>query len=151
MRRIVSVMLVIALCISGMTINVKGIEVDGEITTRFADGGYIIESVTENSARLTGSKSGYKSYKYYESNGKMAWCVDIFGNFVYTGATSTCIASNISVTVYDTAWAEIARNSSESGNSAVGQVTMGRYSLGALVESKTVNLRLTCDANGNLS
>lgn len=39
----------------------------------------------------------------------------------------------------------------KSGNTATADLVMGRKFLGITVQKETLNMTLTCDANGNLS
>lgn len=117
----------------------------------YSDGSYCIIEVLEDYSRAAGTKNGTKNYSYYSSDNELLWVVSLTGSFTYTGTTSTCTASNVSVTIYNSSWYAASRESSKSGNVASGTATVSRKVLGITVETKIVNLTLTCDANGNLS
>lgn len=152
MKRIVCIALVMALFLSVFAVDVNASEVyNYEAREYHDDGSYIVIRIHENDMRLTGTKSGNKVYEYYASNGELQWSAVLFGNFTYTGATSSCSASSVSVTVYNTEWRLISKESNRNGNTAFGEVTMERVVLGVTISKITRNMSLTCDANGNLS
>ena len=55
------------------------------------------------------------------------------------------------MTITNTNWYIVSKSATKSGNAAVGELTMGRKFLGIIVEKVPVSMRITCDANGNLS
>lgn len=138
--------------ISAFVVGANASEVyNGEVREYLDDGSYMIIRVHESDLRLTGTKSGNKTYEYYASNGELQWSAVLFGNFTYTGATSSCSASNVSVTVYNTEWQIVSKGANRNGNVAIGEVTMAKVVLGVTISRITHNMSLTCDANGNLS
>ena len=152
MKRIISVALTMALFIVVFAVGVNANEVyNSETKVYLEDGSYIVIRIQEDNSRLTGTKSGSKTYEYYASNGGLQWSATLFGNFTYTGATSACSASNISVTVYNTEWQLVSKGSGRNANIASGDVTMARVVLSVTISKITRNMTLTCDANGNLS
>lgn len=152
MKRVVIVVLLICVLFSLFAVNVNASEIE-KIETReyLDDGSYIVIRIVESNMRITGTKTGSKTYEYYASNGEVQWSATLFGNFTYTGATSACSASNVSVTVYSTEWQLVSKTSNRSGNRAIGEVTMAKVQLGVTVNKITRNMTLTCDASGNLS
>lgn len=118
---------------------------------RFEDGSYIIIELTSAETRASGTKTGTKTYTYYDNGGTEEWRAVLIGTFTYTGSSATCTASSCSVTITNTNWYEVSKTASKSGNTATAEVTMGRKWLGITVEKKTVPIQITCDANGNMS
>ena len=119
--------------------------------TYFEDGSYVIERIMDFQSRASGTKTGAKEATYYESSGTAVWKAVLNGTFSYTGSSSSCTASSVSITIYNSSWYTISKSASKSGNTAYGSVTMGYKMLGITVNEISKNLSLTCDANGNLS
>lgn len=115
------------------------------------NGYYIIESISVNVSRASGSITGTKSHTCYDSNGNSDWKAVLTGTFTYNGASATCTSSSVSVTIYDSSWYTISKSATKSTNVASASVTMGCKILGVTFNEVTVPITLTCDANGNLS
>lgn len=116
----------------------------------FEDGSYLTISITTTPMRASGTKNGSKTYTYNYDGGS-AWKATLSGSFSYTGSSATCTSSSVSMSVYDSAWYTVSKNADKSGASATGSIIMGRKALGVTVEKIPYSLKLTCDANGNLS
>ena len=115
------------------------------------DGSYITIEITTAKTRATSTTTGRKTYTYNGNDGVELWRVILSGSFTYNGTTSACANANCSVSITDDAWYVISKTSGKSGSSATADVTMGRKLLGITVNKETINITLTCDANGNLS
>ncbi len=102
-------------------------------------------------ARSAGEKTARKEATVRDADGNMIWKAILTATFEYTGTTSECTASSCSVTIYDSTWHTVSKSATHSGNTAAATVTMGKKLLGVTITKKTVNIQLTCDANGNLS
>lgn len=152
MKRIICVVLSVALLISVVALPCFATGTEESVNiTYFEDGSYLVERVVDSQSRVSGTKSGAKEATYYGSSGTAAWKAVLYGTFSYTGSSSTCTASSISVTIYDSSWYTISKSAGKSGNTASGSVTMGYKTLGVTVNEVSKNLSLKCDANGNLS
>lgn len=116
----------------------------------FADGSYIVSEVVSVNGRASGSVSGSKPYTYYSADGRSLWKATLSGTFRYTGSSAVCTSASISTTVYDSSWRTISKSSEKEGSAAVGTVKMGG-NIAGMATTVPVSLRLTCDANGNLS
>lgn len=115
------------------------------------DGSYITVELTWENTRATGTRTGSKTYVYKNSNGEEQWRAVLRGTFTYTGSTVACTAASCDVTITNTNWYIVSKSATKSGNAAVGELTMGRKFLGITVDKVPVSMRITCDANGNLS
>lgn len=115
------------------------------------DGSYIIIEIDQQDARTTGTKTGSKTYTYTAKNGDVEWTAVQRGTFSYTGSSSTCTSSSCDVSIDNTAWYVYSKISEKSGNSATTELTMGRKVLGITVDKYSISLKISCDANGNLS
>lgn len=113
------------------------------------DDSYYVTTVTELMARST--KTGSKTTIYNDSDGVAQWKVVVTGTFSYTGTSSTCTSASHSVTIYDDTWYTYSQTSYKSSNKAIAEVTMKKKLLGIVTSTRSVNLTLSCDANGNLS
>ena len=117
----------------------------------YLEDGYITVTLACTESRAANSKTGSKTYTFTGNNGNEEWKAVLRGTFTYTGTSATCTAANCDVTITNTAWYVVSKNPYKSGNSAVCDLTMGRKFLGITVAKENVSMRLTCDANGNLS
>lgn len=148
MKRIVSFVLAFVLMIGVLPICGNAAEIE---TIYFEDGSYATIEITENLARASGSKSGTKTYNYYNSSNVKQWKAVLTGSFTYTGSSATCTSSGMDVTIYDSDCYVVSKSASKSGNTASGTATVGEKLLGVTITTVPVSLTLKCDANGNLS
>lgn len=116
----------------------------------FEDGSYIIVSISSIDTRTMDKKVASKEYAYYSANEVLLWTVTLTGYFSYDGTSSTCTYSAINVDIINESWELISGTSTESGNTATANVIIGRRLLGVIVNKKTVNISISCDANGNI-
>lgn len=117
----------------------------------FEDGSYITVSLSEAQTRASGTKSGNKTYRYYDSNDVELWRAVLTGTFTYTGSSATCTASSCNVTISNSAWYVVSKTATKSGNKALADLTMGKKVLGITISKKSVSMQLACSANGTLS
>ena len=115
------------------------------------DGSYITVTLTESVTRVSGTKTASRTYRYYSSDDVEQWNATLRGTFTYAGSSATCTNATCSVSVLVSSWYEKSKSVYPSGNAAVGELTMGHKLLGITVGTKSITMRLTCDANGNLS
>ena len=116
-----------------------------------ADGSYITIQTELLPTRAAQTVTGNKTYTYTSNSGEEHWRAVFSGTFTYTGTTSTCTASSCTVTITNTNWYEVSKTAGKSGNTATADLVMGRKFWGITVQKETLNMTLTCDANGNLS
>lgn len=115
------------------------------------DGSYITIELTQTENRASGTKTGSKAYTHYSNSGSQNWRAVLRGTFSYTGSSATCTAAACDVTITDTDWYIVTKTATKSGNSAIGELTMGQKFLGITIDKESVSMQLSCDANGNLS
>lgn len=115
------------------------------------DGSYFIVETVEYGMRASGTKTGKKSYTYYDSDNVSQWNATLTGKFTYTGSSATCTSSSVDVTIYDSSWVVAYKLAGKSGNKATASITMSDKLAGVTIISVPVSLSLSCDANGNLS
>ena len=153
MKKIISILVIISIVITFPLTTFASEDTtspnENTYITYLDDGSYYITTITESMARS--SKSGSKITTHYNSSGEALWKVTLNGSFTYTGSTATCTSASHSITIYNDAWYTYSQNSYKSSNKAIADVVMKQKFLGVVVATKTVNLTLTCDANGNLS
>ena len=148
MKRIVSWILVLTLVLSVVPFCAYATDFN---VIKLDDDSYFIIEIEEIDLRASGTKSGKKTYTYNSSSGTALWKAVLNGTFTYTGSSATCTASSCDVTIYDSAWYVVSKSATKNANSATASVTMGQKILGVTTSKKTASLKLTCDANGNLS
>ena len=136
-----------------LTVSITPLEVFAGETERieFEDGSYFTIQIEESGARASGTKTGTKTYTYNSSSGTALWKATVRGTYTYNGSSATCTASSCDVTIYNSDWYVVSKSASKNGNSATASVTMGQKILGITASKKTASIKLTCDANGNLS
>ena len=142
---------IILLILAMLPTSVHGTSETTSEVIHFEDGSYLLIEITTIQSRASNKITGSKTYRYVNALGTEKWYVTLYGTFTYDGTTSVCMSSNTSIGIFDSAWYIISNTYPTNGNTAIGQVIMGYKTLGVTVDRKTVDMRLTCDANGNLS
>lgn len=153
MKRLLSIALLVALLITLLPTNTYAAvntEVD-EGMIYLDDGSYITVALTWTDTRASGTRTGSKTYTCKSSAGEELWSAVLRGTFTYTGSSASCTAASCDVTISNTNWYVVSKSAAKSGNAAVGELTMGRKFLGITVDKESINIHITCDANGNLS
>ena len=153
MKRLFSILLVVVLLFVLLPANTYATTIskaDDKIIY-FNDGSYLTIELTWMESRASGTKTGSKTYRYNDSDGVEMWRAVLRGTFTYTGSSATCTASSCDVTISDSAYYVVSKNVSKSGNAALCELTMGRKFLGITINKSTVNMSITCDANGSLN
>lgn len=118
------------------------------------DGSCFITTITvieENSTYATNTKTASKSTSYVDSDGTVYWKATLHASFRYTGSLATCTESDVSYTVYDSAWRMTSAVASKSGNTATADITAKRYTLGIPFKTIDRTITMTCSANGTIS
>ena len=154
MKKIISILIAICLftILPCTAFAQQSIEINSDkqnYITYLDDGSYYVTTITESMARST--KTGTKTTEHYNNSGEMLWKVSVKGTFSYTGTSVTCTSASHTITIYNDNWYTYSQNSYASSNKAIADVVMKQKFLGIVTSTKTVNLTLTCDANGNLS
>ena len=142
------VLLAIVLPISALAAEVPAAEKE---IIYLDDGAYITVELTWQQTRAANTKTASKTYTYTASNGNEQWRAVLRGTFTYNGTTASCTAASCDVTISDTAWYIVSKTANPEGNAAVGALTMGRKVLGITISKESVDMRISCDPNGNLS
>ena len=115
------------------------------------DGSYITIELTWAESRASGTKSASKTHKFYNSDNVEQWRAVLRGSFTYTGSSATCTASSCDITISNSDYYVVSKEASKSGNAALCTFVVGKKFLGITIDKDTVNMSITCDANGNLS
>lgn len=113
------------------------------------DGGRLVITVVQYSSRAANTVSGYKQIRYEDATGNLCWQAVLSGAYTYNGTSSYCTASEVTVTIYDTAYYTVSKAASRNLNTATASVTMGRTMLGVTVAQNTYHI--SCDKDGKLS
>lgn len=150
MKRMISGILILALVLSVLPLDCFATDTE-TVVKRYADGSYMTETLSVQTARASGSKTGTKTRSYYNADDTLAWQVVLTGKFTYTGSTATCTSSSVSTNIYESGWYTVSKSATKSGNSANGTAVIGEKVLGVTLGKVQVDLTLSCDANGNLS
>lgn len=152
MKKILALIFAVVLTAS-CVMNVAAAENRNEkqIVVHYDDGSYSIIMLEILETRSTNSRLATKTHRHYSANNELEWTAVLRGLFHYDGVTSSCTSSVCDVTIYNNEWSVASKTARTSGNSAVANLVMNRISSGIVLETRTVNLTLSCDPNGNLS
>ena len=115
---------------------------------------FYVETIIEESAITTFAtqkKTGSKTKNYKTSTGKILYSIKVSGTFTYTGSSSTCTASYVTATSYDSTWKVASKSSSKSKNVATAKATMKHYYDNSVAQTTYPSVSLTCSAKGVLS
>lgn len=153
MKRIVVAIILLPVLLSTILLNAFAVEFPPEADSHIylENGDYIRIEVSSIDTRETSRKVGNKTYIYYNSNDEELWRATLTGSFTYTGTSAVCTSSSCSVNISDSHWSVESKAADRSGNAAIAKLIMKRSQLGVTIERAEVNMRLTCDENGNLS
>ncbi len=114
------------------------------------NGDYIETTIeTQNTTRAAGTVTGSKTKSYKDSDGTVLWKVKVTGTFAYTGKTSLCSTVSHTATSNSSSWTIKSSSSSKSGN--VATATAKAVNTSSTTITNTLTVKLTCDADGNLS
>ena len=119
----------------------------------FDDGSYAVTTISQPEIALaaSGTKVGYKSVDYFNSDDVKQWTATIHSKFTYTGTAATAYSQYTSYTIYNSAWKLKAESSSASGSKATGNFTFKYYLLGVPVKTQDVSVTISCSPTGVLS
>lgn len=149
MKKIISFLILLVML---LPIKINALENTTTYYEYLNDGSYYEITIEENSLNTRSTtKSGSKTVKYKDANGEDCWYVKVTGIFIYNGTSATCTSSSVSAGVYKNIWKIANKTSSKSGASAKASATARLYYVGAVVDTKTKSITLTCSANGKLS
>ncbi len=127
-------------------------EISQTTVEHFADGSYLVTTVTEyNSGARSSTKSGSKTAHYYNSKDVEQWVATINGTFTYDGSSATCTSAFTAHAIYNSAWKLYSSSSEKNGNQAIGRFRFKYYALGIPVNTIDETVVLTCSPTGVLS
>lgn len=152
LKRTLSVFLILSLLI----VNVPMVVGATETTTTqeiiyLEDGTYLEVTISESVSRALNQKTGKKTYSHKNKNDELLWTVILTGEFTYDTASSVCTSADCKVMIANTAWYVISKTSVADKNTATADLTMGKKVAGIKVSEVSIDMKLTCDKNGNLS
>ena len=140
------------ICVKAQNPTVEGFDSESvQNITYLENGDCLIESVPIIITEQRGSVTGHKNYYYKNSDGVVRWTATLTGSFTYNGTTASCTAASCVTSVQSGNWSETYNHAYPSGSTAQADVTMVRKVLFITVQTETIHMVITCDANGNLS
>ena len=153
MKRLFTLAVLCAILITLLPVNTYAtVETEVDESIIYLDeGNYITIELIWADTRASGTKTASKTYTYKSSDGEEQWRAVLRGTFSYTGSSATCTAASCDVTITNTNWYVVSKSATKSSNTAKGELTMGRKFLGITIDKEPITMRITCDANGNLS
>lgn len=160
MKRITSILLTIILTLSmtatALAAHPKYVSSQEEYTY-FDDGSYsitVIETEDDFTISLfatTSTKTGSKTFTYYNSNNEALWYVKVMATFSYGSGSSKCTNASVSAASNSSNWKISDKSVSKSANTATAKATAKRYAMGFTVKTIQESVTLTCSSTGKLS
>lgn len=151
MKRYFCFLLALVLCVSGFCFPAHAVQTD-ETVVYYADGSYMITTVTEIPTRAANTKTASKSNVYYNEDNELQWKITVTGTFSYDGTTAQCTQVSGTTTIENTTlWKLDSESPSKSGATSTYSVVLAKKFLGISYKKETHSVSLTCDKNGNLS
>ena len=123
-------------------------------TYHFTNGDYLETILIQDALprAATSTRSGQKTTYYKSASGTVLWSVTVRASFSYVyGKSSTCTSVTGSSASSSVAWKVSSASSKKNGNTATASATGYHYTNGALVESLSRSVSLSCDIYGSLS
>lgn len=121
----------------------------------YPDGSYWEVTIEEHAApsvRAAQSKSGTKTGKYTDKNGKVLWSVTVSGTFTYNGTSASCTKSSVSILDASINWTVSDQSAWRSGATAYASaIGHEKNSLGQEMRTLYRQVSLTCSTEGKLS
>lgn len=145
MKRILSLMAVLVLCLSVLMSTASAANQTGE-RIDYEDGSYAI--ITTGAAGLTRATCNEsKTYTYYNPSNQRCFSYTLYASFTYNGITSSADYVNYNAAIYRQGWDILKHNEYTSGKTAYGSATF----TGPTGTQYPVSLSLTCDKDGNVT
>ena len=155
MKRIIGFILIVTcvFCVSlQITASAKNdVHMKNRIIEVYEDGSYGVITVVEFPMKNRSTKTGHKSYEYYNSSNVKQWTIYLNATFTYTGTSATCTSATPSYTINNNSWSVTKAESRYSGAKATGEYTVKKYTAGVVTQTVNKILTLTCSASGVLS
>ena len=137
--------LVFLLCVCTFLGNASAAHVE-ETRIDYADGSYAIISI-EIASDTRAATEDSKTYTFYNSSRQRCFSYTLFGWFTYSGTTSSADSRDFDIAIYRRGWDVVSHDEYTSGDTAYGEAVFS----GPDGEERSVELSLTCDADGNVS
>lgn len=150
-KRYLCFLLAFVLCVSGFCFPAYAAQAN-ETVVYYADGSYLVTTITEIPTRSTNTKTSSKSGWYYNDNDELQWKITVTGTFSYDGTSAQCTHVSGTTTIENTTlWKLNSESPSRNGATATFSVVLARQFLGISYKKETHSVSITCDKNGNLS
>lgn len=157
MKRILVLLLALSITLTTFTSTTSAVTLNSQIE-RFDDGSYAIivatcirSNTAINNYSSQSTKTGTKTYSYYNSSGQKMWYIKVIGTFTYGNGTYTCTKSDIETKSYSSYWSLSGASAARSGATAYAGVTAKRYYNGTLTNTIQKTISLTCNPDGSFS
>ena len=153
MKKIISLIMVLISLLSIVPLNAFAVkEVEAAEIIQLENGNYIkVTTETLAFARVANTVTGSKVYTCYGNYDNVVWKATLTATFAYSGAWYTCTNANCNVTIYNSHWQVFEKNTVATGSCAITNLTMRMVAEGQVQEVIDCEIRLNCDANGNIS
>ena len=155
MRKFISALLCVIVCISICSFSASAEEVKNQLVSRsvemLQDGDYIVKELYQTEQAILPMTegreiSGRQTSTYYSSNGTAMWALSVEGTFIYiNGVSSRAISAYASVEIFANNAKLVSKNATYSGNTTTATATVSYFG-----SSKTGSVSISCDIHGNL-
>ncbi len=124
------------------------------------DGGYIVVSkytqdsscIAASMALTSSTKTGYCDVTKYDSAGGVVWIYTLSATFqLEYGVSVSCTNASYSTTIVGSTWSFRDGGTTISGNYAYGYGVFEQKFLFVVVNTVTIDIRLSCDIYGNIT
>lgn len=144
MKRVLALLLALVLLLANATAYISAAEIPRSQTQLSPDSDSpAIQDASDVSKR--------KVYTLFNTNDEPIWKVTLVGSFTYDSTDAACGSSNCSVTIYHDGWEILSKEITRSGATTTVNLTMGYKILGINLLTKSIQMSLTCDKDGNFS
>lgn len=144
MKRFLSSALMFLFCVNLMSSVAFAFGTD-EKRIDYSDGSYAIITTEVSFTRSTIEHD--KTYSYFNSSQIKCFSYTLHASFTYNGTRSSADSCYASVSRYERGWEVDSHDEYTSGSTAYGSAVFS----GPGEASRSVNLTLTCDKNGNVT
>lgn len=120
-------------------------------TIYYDDGSYAVITTSVEAPKIVimataSTKTGSRTFSYYDSNSRLQWTFTVKGTFSYDGKSARATSVSTSYNISGTGWSYVSATKSTSGATAKGT---GTFSKGGSKVTQTVSL--TCSKTGVIS
>lgn len=157
MKKILAILLTIAILCGLSIVPVAAVETTENIIAVYEDGSYLVEELLIETSDVspwstTIAKAGYRTIHNYDANDVEQWAFTLYVNFLYREGISAIVQNGwIDYDIYNNQWTLESSEFNIEQPAAYGSYTFKKTVLFIVVGRLSNTIGLTCDAYGNIS